>query len=484
MYDFCLFTSVCTEEKRIPFRTALCLFLFSLFFVVLLFGWTLRYGYFFSDDFTWLWYGKRIIENRESWLTLSMSTFYSPVINLVYAFLYKLVGFSAPFYFLFGLLVHTLVAFASGILLFLLSRSKIAAFLSAFLVAVAGGAYEPLVWVGANMHSIVTLFILGSLIGYACFVRFGKVRYIVVSLLSFILALGTKEMAIVTPALLLFTFFVLREQRGEYQKNLHSLFWGIIILLFAVYGVYEYFAQKQSVWVAEQIWKISPRAFLRLPFIFVDQFLPLHGLIQKGNALWFAFLSVVFAGYVLVRYKFLPLVWYGVLWIGVACAPTLFFTTNNFFEPLASRYNYLPRIGAVFMLSVVFSSIITNSVVKHSIKKVGVILGFIVLFQMYSLTNIIFHDYPSVYHSGRELVELTQNIKARDAKSITVLPERPFPNNVAHMIGIFDSVAHIPEKDVYFLDTKVNLNTYSYRPGEVVVQWNMNTREYETFTKP
>jgi hypothetical protein len=73
------------------FRGWLALYFLSATIVTAVyFGWVLVYGYFFSDDFTWIWHGSRIASGELSVWTAKMSSFYSPVLNAFHAYFFAL----------------------------------------------------------------------------------------------------------------------------------------------------------------------------------------------------------------------------------------------------------------------------------------------------------------------------------------------------------------------------------------------------------
>ena len=116
-----------------------------------LFTWLLKYGYFFSDDFTWLWHAQKMHSFLDI-MTFKMSSYYSPVMNLFY--------YQAAYYFLFTILVHILSTFLVWLLLSKFIKNRVIVYLGAILFLVAGSAYEAVIWVSANIHSLTTLFML------------------------------------------------------------------------------------------------------------------------------------------------------------------------------------------------------------------------------------------------------------------------------------------------------------------------------------
>ena len=161
------------------------LFVFAVGCSVVLYGWIVFYGYFFSDDFTWLWHGMKVNNSVSNILSFRMSTFYSPMLNAFYSLAFRWWGWQTEPYYLFSLSLHVLVTFFFSVFTYQLTRSRYASVFSLILAVIVGSAYEPLVWIGANMHSMVTLFIIISVICYQAFLIRRTHRYLLSSVILF-----------------------------------------------------------------------------------------------------------------------------------------------------------------------------------------------------------------------------------------------------------------------------------------------------------
>ena len=256
----------------------------SILITAVLFGWTLWYGYFFSDDFTWLWHGSKILSGEITILGAHMSSFFSPVLNAFYAFSVALFGLSAWWYFLFGLSIHSMNSIFVGLLTRELTTSHIAGWFAAVLFALTAGAYEPLVWIGANMHSLAVLFMLTSV--FCVFRSFDKKNtfaWLTASFLGLVLAFGTKEIAIITPILLV---AVAIYRKKFVPSAWYIVYWVGVLGVSIAYAMKQYIAQSQSVWVTGGTLSFSPQFLLRLPVSLFDVFIPLRSILTDKNAVF------------------------------------------------------------------------------------------------------------------------------------------------------------------------------------------------------
>lgn len=460
-------------------------FWFNLSFVVLLmtmllFGWTLYYGYFFSDDFTWIWHGQRIGWSLNGILHTPMSSFFSPMLNLFYVTMFSLFGFGAAWYYLFGLGLHFCNAMLAGYLAWQLEKSRLLAVIVALLVTGAGGAYEPLVWLAANMHPWVAMWMLLALVTLIAYHQGGKIRYLFVSLLATVGAFYTKEVAIVLPALIFVTYvFYFPTFRQRLKSPAHLLWGGAFSYACLWYAYNQYMWQKSSVWVAERVWGLSWQAVLKAPIVAIDLFLPqklFAGALNQAFAYGLLLVSLLVTIWLLRKFWSLPMVRWGLVWIYITMAPTIFFFTTNFWDPLASRYTYLPRIGLVMILAAILHFYITKN---KSPKIVNWLVGFIIVIsslQIVMMLRVVKNEYLFVYSTGRTLVSSLETVKACGAQKLLVRPGYPFGNNNAHLVGAASTVAGIKEAQVVFMvkNSKVELRT-----GEAELWWRGDIKEYQ-----
>ncbi len=439
------------QEKKFFLR----LFAVSMVISFAVYGWVIIKGFFFSDDFTWLWHGYKIHNDIGNILTFRMSTFYSPVLNAFYSSMYSIFGYVAWPFFVIDIFIHGVVSFHCGVLAWKMSKSQLIAVTVTCLAAFAGGAYEPLVWIGANMHSFVTLFVVSCLIFYTYYLSSKKYRYLLLSFIFFVLAFGTKESAIVTPVLLvLMSLYYKFEYKNFTFSRAMIFFWTAIMAIFGAYAYQQYLWQKSSVWIQSGIWNITPSAFLRIPIILLDNFIPIslfksHITMASAGFLWLV--AIVFIIFVLVKFRKLKLVWLGFLWMIVSIAPVLFFKTEFWWEPLASRYNYLPRVGMLIVIAAILHHLIVHNKSRAIISSLIYIVVIATGTQVYGMIRAVTTEYDYVYATGKTLVRAIEEIRDNHSQKIIVQWDHPFTANTAHIVGATKIIANIDEKNITFL---------------------------------
>lgn len=449
------------------------------------FGWIIQSGYFFSDDFTWLWHGKKAGLNLHNILTFMMSSFYSPVLNAFYAISFRVAGLYAPYYFIFGLLVHIAVSILSGVLVQRLFSSRIITVLTVVLVALAGGAREPILWVGANMHSIATLFILLSLVFFDRFLVNKKILSFTASLIFFLLALGTKETAVILPGLFLMIMVLRWKKEKSFILRPSTIISGLLFLApYCLYLFKQYKWQTSGIWVSNGTWNLDiARAILRFPFIALDLFVPIQPLIAYSHSIVVGLAALLLLGLLLKKYWHLPTTKAGLYWIIVTIAPTIFFISQRIAEPLASRYTYLPRIGLVIIIAGLFAHYIKNNSSR------SVINFFVFILLAVSLSHIVLmiktteSEYKYVYNTGRTLVDSVRKINP--SHQIFVHNSRPFSTNEAHIVGVFDLVYNIKESQLTFISegTPQKDSIKNLPPTSTLLYWHHDKKMYTIISK-
>lgn len=472
--------SINENLKSVIFKNLVCkLILLSSMISLTVYGWVIFKGYLFSDDFTWLWHGQKIGNSLVNIITFRMSTFYSPVLNAFYSLVYSVFGYNPQPLFFVGIIIHVLVSVVSGIFAWQLSKSKLIAITTSCLVAFAGIAYEPVVWIGANMHSFVSLFILLSLICFYNYLQTGKNYLLMFSFLSYIFALGTKESAVITPALLFATLIYYRIDNKKQFAKTQILFWASAICLSSIYLYQQYLWQKTGVWVQTGVWNINFTFFFKIPLILLDNFFPISFLRDSLSAwsagiLWLSAISVFL--FILFKFKKLKLIWYGFFWLVISISPFIFFKTEFWWDVLASRYNYLPRIGAILIIAAILRHLIVNNKARYIINSTILFVVISVFTQLLFMSKAITTEYEYVYNTGRSLSQIMRKIKILDPKKVFVRWDHPFTANNAHIVGAASIIANLNESNIIFLEKNAD---ETLADKEILMYWNPYKREYE-----
>lgn len=467
----------------LPFIFSRFIFQLAVLSVVLsliIYGWVIWSGSFFSDDFTWLWFGQRVLADQGQIIALKAGSFFSPIMNIFYATMLAIFGPSAPMFFAANLIFHAAVATISGWLGFNLTRSRLAGFLTTILITVSGGAYEPIVWVGANMHLLATLFVVSALCAYTGFLKNERRFLIFLSLIFQFLAYATKEISVVLPVLLLATIFSWVKVYGtQIKTKWHQIFWFFSFCLAGLYAILQIILQEGGDTFVKNHYSISLNGFLRLPFALVDLFVPLKPIqdfFSPVLAMIFVFITMAAIFVIVKKYQKLPGLPLALVWAIFSLLPTTFFATTHWWEPLASRYTYLPRVGAVMALVI----ILTHYIVKNKARK---IISFVAVFIMAAfLAQAVFMfktmalDYDYVYQSGRSLAHAAKLLDNKNMEAVYVHPEHPFRGNNTHIIGALAVFADLKEEQIFFLktDERVLLNS-----EKMLLYWSPKARQYE-----
>ncbi|HNW20109.1 MAG TPA: glycosyltransferase [bacterium] len=447
--------------------------------IIALFGWLVVYGYFFADDFTWLWYGHKVGWSLTKIWTYRMSTFFSPVLNSFYTIFYHVFGYRASIYLLTGLIIHWINALLAGILAWQLSRSRLVAVLVSLMVAGVGGAYEPLVWIAANLHTIATLWILLALVSYQQFLTSGRRQWLVWSYLAALLVFGTKEIAIVVGPLLLVTALASWPAvKSRLADWFHRAYWLALLLVTIGYSWQQYLWQKDSIWVTAGHWHLSIDKIFKIPLVIADMLVPLLPLAKIINSHQAALLIVIISLVFLViiwHYRRLRLVWLGLAWSLISIAPTLLFITARWWDPLASRYTYLPRLGIVLILAVIIQHHIVNNRRWRVISPMVLVIAGCLIAQLILMYQAIFQEYPFVYQAGRSLHQVLAQAAEHQPNKIYWRWGRPFETNHAHIIGAAATIANLEESQLIFLE---NGASEARDNGDVLIYWDGPAREY------
>jgi hypothetical protein len=453
-------------------------FMASLLLAFLFWGWTMVFGYFFSDDFTWLWHGQKIAGNLEKIFTYRWFGFYSPVMNLFYAVFYHGFGYGSGVYYLFGVLIHGLISFFTGILAYKLTDNKMAGGLALALAAIAGTAFEPLVWISANIHLVAAFFILSTVLSYWQYLTTAKRTYAFLTILTYLLAILTKEIAITGFALLILVY-VLHWFKTK-NHNFNSVHFALILLIVsmtAVYGWVEYLWQSQGGVVNSGLWQIGLASLLKIPLILFNEFIPIELLINGQTSIVLSLTAIFFWLGAAYYFRKSPVFWFGLFWLLITILPTVFFQSDHWWQPLPSRYTYLPRLGVIIILANYLAQ--ASQLYQKRVYRLVIIFMFLLAAGQGSFAYYrVQKEYPYVFQTGRSLRAAVAEIEKISAplKRIYISLDRPFGNNHSHIVGAFATISRYREKDLVFLGQKEAKVLMA--EGEAYLYWAAKEKKY------
>lgn len=448
------------------------IFTLFLFLGLVLFGWLLKFGYFFSDDFTWLWHGQKI-QGLHDILTFKMASYYSPVMNAFYYLHYHLFYYQVAYYFLSTIIMHVLISFIIFLILDKIVTQKSLAILGAIFFLIAGSAHEPVMWLAANIHVFATFFVILAVYFYLLFLENNKLGYAFLTFILFVLALCTKEIAFATAPLIFLTGLYFYLQNKKLNKTFaHKTLLALLAFGTVIYGLFEYQWQRHSSALSSGYWNLDFSQLLRWPVIVVDTFLPFSKLVDFQSRYFFYLASVFLLAVLFYFLRRSKLFYFGLFWILVASLPTIF-AVDKLWMPFASRYTYLPKLGAVLLLVALCQKLLTVWKPKY----VYTLLGLIFACNLFYFVHVAISEYPAVYRTGLSLTEVVQKIGQLQPTKVFMVYPFPFQENRAHVVGVFSTLINLPEEQVISIDAK-QLDTITNDEKSVRVYWDGKKESY------
>lgn len=149
---------------------------------------------------------KDIFSQNLYYASFKQSSFYRPLQTLTFVFDYSIWGFEPFGYHLTNILLHLVNSLLLYLLAFLLTKNKFVSFITLILYAVHPIHTEAVTYVAGRADSLVSIFILASLILFIKFLDRKSTDWFLylASISSFIFGLLSKEIAIFLPLVVLF----------------------------------------------------------------------------------------------------------------------------------------------------------------------------------------------------------------------------------------------------------------------------------------
>jgi len=411
-------------------------FAFGLCVVFLLpwivFGHALRQGFAAIDD-SFLIVNNPIVHGLDAkrvWL--AFTTFdpelFIPASLLTFQLNWVLGGGSALPFHLTNILLQSVNAVLVGALLFSWTKRRTLSLAAALLFAVHPLHTEAVVWAAGRKDLLSTLFLLTAYLGFRRFQETRRAFPWILSLLSFLLALLSKALAVTLPVILFLDVLLLRKERPLKTACIALIPFAALSMAFlwiaslgkerilASSTLFETFvmAQKSSVFYLQKflfptgltvIYPYQGAISLQLPTFFVPL---LINIVLLSIAVW--------------QWRRRPMVSFGVLFYFVTLAPTFFnFHKGDFLFFAVDRYAYIPSIGLLLVLLTLGAELFDRVRVPHVIRWSLLSLAILAL-GILSIRQTKIWDTPDTLF-GRAIALYPESVSARIAMG-SVLRER------------------------------------------------------------
>ncbi|HLV01369.1 MAG TPA: hypothetical protein VKZ59_08890, partial [Acidobacteriota bacterium] len=336
---------------------------------------TLQFGFVF-DDVTLILQNPAVV--NLNWSELLAIDGYRPVRTFTYGVNYLLGGQNPVGYHLFNIVLHGLNGILVWLLVWSLTRSDLAAGVAGLFFVIHPAQTAAVAYISGRKDLLATFFIL---IGCNLFLHYRQQlregwRWRIALIAVFALALLSKEVAIVFPALLmLLASFSSRGVPGtsNSQGMMRSMMLSVRrhLLLYSLLLVLASIAAYWALFVSEASRKVgfwggtfqtnlgtSFKLFVHylklvpVPYPLVADYTGSTKLVSGGffefSTLFSVAVTIVFVAVALMLLRRRPLLSTGMLWFGISLAPVL--QLIPFHELAADHFMYLPLVGISLIL--------------------------------------------------------------------------------------------------------------------------------------
>jgi len=389
-------------------------------FVIFCYGVTLGNGLFFDDE--QFIYNNVAVKNFDlpHLLTKSLSSesgeisnYYRPLLFIGFSFEYQLFKDSSFIYHFDSLFLH----FLGGVLLFLLIKKlfsdQLLAFSTALLFLIHPIQTEAIAYASGRGDPLSFFFIMLTLL---FLLNKGK-KYHIISFITLIAALFSKEIALMTPGLI---FIVLLSQKKSFTKKsiltslIQTLPYALITISYFILRITVLnFNNTLNFYNSENIYSSHLQVRLATFFHIFPQYLelifyPKKLFMERDSVIKvmttitlpiiLSILGIITSFFVSIwKRKNYPIIFFSLLWIGITFVPTSGILPINgiFYE----HFLFFPSVGFFLLISYVFISIYRRS--KSMTKEILGILFIIIVSLLCFRTiarNLEWHDPITFYN--------------------------------------------------------------------------------------
>jgi tetratricopeptide (TPR) repeat protein len=339
---------------------------------------------------------------------------YRPVATLSYFLIYAIAKLNPVAYHISSLLLHSINVILVYWLMNLIQRSKFSSLIAGLIFATHPVLTEAVNCVSFNEDLLTTLFFLLSLSLYIKSKAADKTLGIplcILSLLAFLLALLSKEMAITLPGMIVLYDLTFTDAENEKILSMRSVkilkngipyYSGFMaISLFYLYLRFHIFYNQKELSVhsygsfLERLLFLPQQIFGFIKIAFYPLNLSAHyvfsypkSFFEISNILAILFFSgLVVASFFIVKKS--KVTFFGIWWFFIALFPVS--NIIEIFNPIADRYLYLPLIGFCMVMSIfitdILPRILSPRINRFNTLKLLIVVGLLIFYSAITVTR-------------------------------------------------------------------------------------------------
>ncbi|MGB7568039.1 MAG: tetratricopeptide repeat protein [Chitinivibrionales bacterium] len=329
---------------------------------------------------------------------------YLPVTMLSFMGEYSLFKSDPALYHFTNVILHIVNALLLFGLIYALFGNYFVAFLTALLFAVHPLQVESVAWIAERKGVLSATFYFISLFSYVRFRKSGNRAHWAACMLSFVLSLLSKSMAVSLPFVLLLMDYLMGRKVGTKALLEKTPFF----ILSAIFMFIAYFSRQDSMNLGPHYTPIQCvlGPAYNIVFYLVKTVLPIHlcalysaGEHDAGLTMKMALSAAAVCGIAAAVYfsrRSSKIVVFGSLFYFVTLLPVLQIVSSGGWTNVADRYTYIPLIGVYFIIATGCSFILTNTFRKQKAARAAIVAGGIALVVILSCLTyircVIWHD--------------------------------------------------------------------------------------------
>jgi len=387
------------------------------------------------------------------------SSYYRPIVNVSFMLEYQLFELRPLFYHLTNVLLHILNAALVFLLIGLLSKDKMAAFFTSILFVIHPVHWEAVANIPGRAVLLCASFYLIAFYYYARFKEKPKKKpLLVISLVAFTLSLLSKEEAVTFPVMIAL-FVMLSASKNSWSGKIRKMFkamlpYGIITVIYLMIRqaltITKVFTWNslQEVGLGFITFLRSFLSYLRILILPTD----LHYdrsrvyFTEFGQAeLLFTLVCVLVLILIIIRYwkKVDTAMKLFIIWPVCAFIPVMQFVpirAHGNFAATPDHFLYIPSVGLLFVLSVLFNRCLTHYKEKKVLSNLTsriLVDGLLLIFLLTTIQiNIISANETLLFK--RALKYNPKNTRIRSSYALALAKEKDFTGAEKHFRLILD----------------------------------------------
>ena len=307
--------------------------------------------------------------------------YYRPVLMADFIIENQIFGIDIAWYHFTNLLFHVVVVVLLFLLFKKLKLGDMTAFILAALFAVHPVLTQAVVWIPGRNDMLLCIFLLGSLLSLIKYVEAGKVQYLALCFVLFLVALFTKETAYVFPVVCVLYVLLLRDGEPVNKRSglVLSAMAGAFVIYFLVKAGATLGANPAMKNVAGLLIYRVPVLFQYIGKIFLPFNLSVYPVMEDTSIVPGVLCTLLLIAAIVYfkLYKNAKAIW-GLLWFGVFVVPLLL-VPKEMNDQLYEHRLYIPLIGMLVVVGEMINILAANRQKEKQYLSGGVVLVFSVL---------------------------------------------------------------------------------------------------------